>query len=234
MGFSMATAFDRRQILLYGVLPALVVGTLIAMYFSGVPWMRQFVAPDYQREYGAAENLQNLILIAMVILAVRKGRRESERRIRLCWFAIAAFAMLVLMEEIDWGYYYYLSLTGQPRHRHWEDTFNLHNQGGAAQWTMHVVDGVLIAGFGVLPVLVHFFPRTFHRLRPLTPSPYSILTLLVIVVTGHVAHYLDDTLAPPKGALHGNISEFREITTYWLALLYLGTVGTVPRNPAAN
>ncbi|MHC4956104.1 MAG: hypothetical protein ACYTGZ_19850 [Planctomycetota bacterium] len=225
----MRISIDRSQVLLYGVAPLTVVSILIAMYFSGVPWMHRFAAPPHQREYGAVENVQNLILLAIIVLTVFRSRRETDRRYRLAWLGIAFFGFLVLMEELDWGYHYYRTLTDQP-HRA-EDRFNVHNKGTATYWIKFVVDTGLIVWFGVMPVLVRFLPRTLRRIRPYIPSPYSILTLLVMVVTGTVAHHLDDQSPTPPGSLHNNISEFREITTYWLAFLYLRTV---PGNPAAK
>jgi len=210
---------DRTRILLYGVAPLVVVATLIAMYFSDVPWMHEFAAPDHQREYGAVENVQNLILIAMIILALRTGRRESDRRIRLAWLGVALFTLLVLMEEIDWGNNYYRSFAGQPQR--WDRTFNVHNHGATTYWIKFIVDTALIVGFGVLPVLMRFLPRTLRRLRPWTPSIYSILTLLVMVGAGGVAHRLEDAAGEHHGSLLHNISEFREISVYWLAYLYL-------------
>ena len=104
---------DRARLIRYGIIPLLTGLTLVAAYFSGVDPLMNLVARRGQREYGAVENLQNLLLILIAVRAWRAAGLETAPRMRYLGRALSVFAVFVLMEELDWGDHYYRSLTGK-------------------------------------------------------------------------------------------------------------------------
>jgi len=62
-------------------------------------------------------------------------------------------------------------------------------------------------------------------LQRLVPSRWCIATVAIMFVTARLAHWLDDLGAGiidgVQGNLHQNISEFRELSLYFLILLYV-------------
>lgn len=209
---------DRGRVLLYGVVPLAVGGVLVALYFSGVPRLQTLAAPSHQREYGLVENLQNLLLLAIVACAWRAGGREDTRRARLGWRAVALLALGVVLEEIDYGSHYWRSLTGRGGPA---VNFNLHNQGDLVDWIKRAFDATLFLVFVVAPFALRRLPE---RWRAWVPSPYSALTVVAALATSKLAHALEDRGWPNNASLRSNISEFREVGTYWLGLLYLNEI----------
>ena len=210
---------DRRRACAYGAVPALLGAGLVAAYFSGLSVLEEIAAPARQREFGLVENLQNLLLIGMAVIAARAARREPSARMRFAWWAVGLAAVFVLMEEVDWGDHYVAALTGR-RLRPGEH-FNLHNQGNVTGWTKRVVDTGLALGFVLAPMLSERLPV---RARPWLPSPYSFLTVVVALLSSRAGHWLEDAGFPNNGSLRSNISEFREVFVYWLAWLYLAEI----------
>lgn len=212
--------------LYYAILPAVVGAALVAGYFSGVEWLQTLVAPRTQREYGLVENLQNVTLLAIVWVSWRAAR-DVRGLARLGWLGLAAFAVLVFFEEIDWGNHYYRSWIGKPRVTTTEGHFNLHNQGNAQTPIKKVVDLGMLLFFFLLPLLSSKLPAALARW---IPHRWTIATALIGVALSRTAHVLEDT-AVHNGSLRSNISEFREVFVYWMSLLYLIELSCV-RRPA--
>ena len=211
---------DRARLIRYGLIPLLTGLTLVAAYFSGVDPLMNLVARRGQREYGAVENLQNLLLILIAVRAWRAAGLETAPRMRYLGRALSVFAVFVLMEELDWGDHYYRSLTGKQYVE--GELFNLHNKGEVNEWTKRIVDAGLVIGFALVPLfLASRFPA---RLQAWIPDRHSVLTLVTSLLVSKTAHLLEDGGWPNNGAFRNNISEFREIFVYWLAWLYLGEI----------
>jgi hypothetical protein len=207
---------DKRRLCLYGALPFAVGLLFVALYFSGVELLQAIASPASEREFGLIENTQNLVLLAAVVLCWRAGMRETERGWRL-FLRLAALACFVLfMEEIDWGDHYWSVLTGSERPA--GEHFNLHNRWDINRWLKKVVDVGFVVFFVLLPLGAKKLPARF---RPLLPDLHSALTLLGGLLVSQIAHWLDDAGWTHNLSLHNNISEFREVFTYWLGLLYL-------------
>lgn len=154
----------------------------------------------------------------MAVLCVRAGRRETAPRARLAWWAVGLFAALVLLEELDYGAHLYRAWNDIRYDADTTANVNIHSRGRLTKRIMVVVDTATVAAFAIAPFLVRFIPQ---RIRPFVPSPYSVMTLLVLVATGPLAKGMASSGWEHSGSLDGNFSEFREGITYWLAFLYL-------------
>jgi len=214
--------FQRRDIFLYLALPAGVGAALVGMFFSGVGWMQSLVVPVGNREYGLLENLQNLLLLAMIWVGWRSARRAVHGLDRAGWRALCVFALLVLLEEIDFGLHYYESLANVPDAER-ATVRNLHNQEGVLRWIKLAVDSCLALFFVALP----WAGRRIQQptVRWLMPSRGLTVTLLLSVLVSRLAHYGTDHGWPTNGSIKSNISEFRELFTYYVFLLYLFDLG---------
>jgi hypothetical protein len=96
---------------------------------------------------------------------------------------------------------------------------NLHNVGHTTQIIKSVVDLGLVVLFVMAPLAVRWV--RWPLLRYAAPSPYSILTLVVMVLVRTVAHGLESRGYGHGGTLTNNVSEFRELVVYYIFLLYL-------------
>ena len=210
---------DKRRILLYAVAPTSLSLLLIALYFSGVEILQTITSPASQREFGLIENAQNLLLLSAAVICWRAARLENHNAWRWFWH-LGTFACLVIfMEEIDWGDHYRSVLTGtqRPGGGH----FNIHNQGNITHWLKQLVDGGSVIFFLLLPLARKKLPV---KLQILIPDIHSVLPLLCGLLTSELAHGLEDAGWDNNGSLINNISEFREIITYWVGLLYFWEV----------
>ncbi|MEE8469361.1 MAG: hypothetical protein V3T22_12950 [Planctomycetota bacterium] len=213
---------QRRDIFLYLVLPAVVGAALLAMFFSGVGWLQSLVVPVVNREYGLLENLQNLLLLALIVVGWRAARRTQRGLDRAGWRALAVFALFVLLEEIDFGLHYYESLAGVPGAER-ATLRNFHNQEGVLRWMKLGVDSTLALFFVALPWAGR---RIQHpTVRWSMPSRWLTATLSLSLLVSRVAHYGTDHGWPTNGTIESNVSEFRELFTYYIFLLYLFDLG---------
>ena len=204
---------------------------MLALYFSGVPWLQNLASPAHQREFGLIENLQNLSILGMIILCIHSAASEKTFRWRGLWIVASVLAIGVLMEEIDWGNHYYTALTGNSMTE--AENFNIHNQSSLTDWLKRGVDITFLLGFVILPLFANRFPP---GIRLFLPVAYSALPLLVGFGVSQAAHAMEHAGWPNNQSLHKNISEFREMFTYWVVLLYLWEVSRrrVATRPSGN
>jgi len=213
----------RRALLLYAILPLGVSLVLVAMYFSGSSWMQAFVAPDFNREFGALETLQHLALLATALLLGRlawKSTLQPERAL----FVVGALGMtFILLEELDYGLHFYEALAGIPESER-AAVRNVHNlkRGSGdelADLMKRAADVVMVLYFCVLPFARHRVKRP--RLRAFVPSRWSFVLLAGTFLVSRLAHYLDDAGHGAGGSLTKAIGEFRELGVYVLWFLYV-------------
>ena len=83
---------------------------MVLMYFSGVHALQQIISPridgmyvNSQREFGLLENMQNVLLIAIVIIAGRAVFKPKPAWERAGFSGIALLSVFVLLEEMDYG-----------------------------------------------------------------------------------------------------------------------------------
>jgi len=212
----------KKRLLFYVVLPAAVSLMLIAAYFSGVPWLQHIISPNLpgidfntNRELGLPENLDNLLLVGIIIVAACGIRRKKLPLERVGFVLILLFSVWVLLEEVDYGWDFREFFLGQ----HPTSFRNLHNIGHTTQVLKSVVDLGLVVLFVVLPLAARRI--RWPLLRYAAPSAYSILTLVVMVLVRTLAHGLEFRGYGHGGTLTNNISEFRELVVYYIFLLYV-------------
>ena len=189
--------------------PVGATSLLVFAYMS--PRLRDVVAPkDRGREFGLLEGLQVLLLLAclatLVVAAIRT--RVGLRRALLA--AFAAGVLFLLLEETDCGMVYL--------GRGW----NVHHDWGLTRTLKVASDIAVFVLFFLVPLAIRR-PRT-RWMRFLRPSRWYIASVAAMVVVSKAAHQFVDRLEPPH-ALHGNVSEFRELFYYYILLIYAWDLG---------
>ncbi len=202
---------------IYWVLPALIVVTLMAMYFSGIDPLRQVVAPRINREFGLLENIQHLMLLWIVIIGVRAVRSSGHRWRRRMFLFIAVVTALLFLEEVDYGLHWWELIMGTPPEEQ-ASVRNLHNIGGTTQDIKYIGNIVMILMFVVMPFVAT--RSTSQWWRYFRPSRYLVITAVVTFLLARLAHYLYDSGYYPDGPISSNISEFREVMVYYVWLIY--------------
>ena len=210
--------FWSRSFLVYIAVPFSICGGLILLFFSGNPILQDFVAPHFNRELGALENLENVVLIAMVVLAARAAFRKPSRVDKTAFVIIAVLALFVFLEEIDYGLTYWEFLSGTlPEHQ--AQVRNIHNIGKNTIRIKQVVDLGFFILFALAPLAAIRMRNPY--LRYIAPSPWAIGNLVIMVALSKLAVHLNHSGFNLSGVLHSNISEFRELLMYYLSLVYL-------------
>lgn len=222
---------DRRKVFWYFVLPLAVTGSLLAMYFSGVRLLETLISAPYfeeigmasRREFGLVENLQNLILLGMIGVALWAVFKHPDRPVKVLMGFVALCTTVLFLEEIDYGlhlYEYFASVPPEER----VVRRNLHNVGTRTDLLKAGATGGAIILFGIVPFIP--FPASLRNaekgpgrwIRYLTPDRYMALMLVAMLIARVVGHTLDK-----RGfgfGLHGNMAEFRELVTYYMGLTY--------------
>lgn len=217
------------------VIPAVVSLGLMALYFSGIESLQSFVAPSIeglhpfsQREFGALEMMQNLVLLSIVFLLVDALLRAPALYLKLVFTVLCVVFIFLFLEEIDYGAHWVELLTGQPQpHSPHAWDRNIHNRSTASG----VQYGSYMIGAAKFFVALVFFAGPFllrrsgrAAVRLLRPSRWMAATVLLMVVLSLLAHELDQAglsiIDGSPGNLEYNISEFRELNLYYLFLLY--------------
>jgi hypothetical protein len=224
----------RHPATVYCAVPAIVSVALIGAYFSGVDWLQGIVSPNWDlpnpnapREFGLLENLQNVCLIAICVIATRAAIRASGTR-RLIFIGIALFTTFVLLEELDYGLHYYELATGVSSYDPTQ-VRNIHNIGKVDLFMKSAMNATLILYFGLLPLGLR---KSNHPLvRAYLPSVYCVLTLIVMLAMRTLAHGLQDMGVGNPGTIEKNLSEFRELNVYYLGILYVYDIAHRPSAP---
>ncbi len=226
-----------QNVVIYGGVPAVVSLALIGAYFSGVPVLQQVVSPnldlpnpDAAREFGLLENLQNVCLLVLVAIAVLAAKRRAGLG-RLFFGGIALFAAFVFLEEIDYGLHYYEIVTGASSYDP-EQVRNIHNIGDTNKYIKRIADILLVLCFGLLPLVLR--TNTNPLIRSVLPSPYCLLTLVVMLAMRSLAHGLQDLGVGNPGSIEKNLSEFRELNIYYLAVIYMFDIARRPFGTAPS
>ena len=226
---------SQHRLTAYVLLPAAVSLALMGLYFSGIGALQAIIVPKIPglqpyswREFGALEMLQNLVLLALIVLLIRSLRQARANALRAGLVVALAVTAFVLLEEIDYGLHFseWLSgSTGSLAPQGWNR--NLHNRvtEDGVQYGSYMK---LAANLAVVAALFIFPLLPPGRLpaiaRALQPSRWIIATVLLMVFMSWLAHTLDDaglaSVGGVPGPLEHNISEFRELNLYYLFLLY--------------
>lgn len=206
--------------------------------------------PDAYREFGLLENLQSLFVLAMVIILLIGAFRSVHRGQRVAFLALTLFSTFIFLEEIDYGTHFYAYAQLEDVAGWFEPArserfqallaqsdftatpFNLHNRGDLTDVIKGVAGAVMLLLFVVAPFLTERIKNPwFHYLAP---DRFTVITVVVMVVLRLVTHQLGNLDAQwvaeggntgrEVGAMNNNLSEFRELTTYYLFLVYLAVL----------
>lgn len=231
--------------LYYWILPALVMSLLVAMYFSGQPWLVDFISPPVgpwgahgNRELGLVETAQHLMLLAIALIFVRGAWRAEAAVQRIGCVLLALLFTAMLLEELDYGLHYYEWWQGRIE-RKIPGERNLHNRGDTTQTLKVIADAANLLWFVVLPLVALRLRQRW--LSYLAPSVWILSTVAVALLISQMAHELRELgLEPrlPDGrlrlALAYNVSEFRETVVYYIWLLYVHEIVNRRRWPLAQ
>lgn len=215
-----------RRLTLYVIVPLVVTLTLIALYFSGVPWLQAIVSPDVNRELGLLENLQVIVLLFLLSIPLRGLRMARDRRERAALLVLAAGCLFMLLEEMDYGLHLVDLARGDAAPR--GGVRNLHNLGENTRWMKRAGDLLMVLLFIVAPLCLRRSRSAW--VRYLLPDPYVLGTAVVGVGLSRFAHFLQDTTRQ-AGSISNNVSEFRELVTYYAFALYFHRVVLCRRPP---
>jgi hypothetical protein len=214
------------RLLLYGAGPLLLVGGLVAMYFSGVASLREVVSPemsgvrpDWSREFGLLESLQNLLLLAIVVVAILGLRRKRLLAERIALWALLFGALFMLLEETDYGLHYVELLQG------WDAAssgvsghHNIHRIGYTQVVMQNIAKFGMLTFFGGFAIV--FAGSRNAVLRYVAPDRFSVLAILLVTALQELVWNLSARAPDAHGSLTGNEVEFAELGIYYIALLY--------------
>jgi hypothetical protein len=211
---------------LYIGIPALICFLCLYGYFLGGEGIRAFLSPSslaiplfIQRELGFVEILQTLALMACVFFLCRICAQERGARIPLA--AFGALLVVVLFEEVDYGYVYFFAVLGHEPWTRW----SLHEN----QAVNHSIGGLAVNGLFLISIVA--IPLSFFRapsgIRRLIPSWAMVFSYWLYSKTFNLAHhyglsrkYRSDHAAAP-GSIDDSLREFSELAVYLMILAYL-------------
>jgi len=203
----------------YWIVPTILGGILVAMHFSGILWMQTFISPSTHRELGAPENIQNLIIFSVIILAIQGAKRKIWKMEKSAFVIVAAVSVFLLLEEMDYGRHIYKHFI-DPSFK-WS-IWNVHfmQEGLLTKILTVVVYIVLPLFFCVLPLLAR--KSSNHWVKYLSPEPYSIGTVLGMVLVSQTSQFLNnlDMYAEFSRQSGMIMSEFGEGYVHLLFFLY--------------
>lgn len=214
-----------NKLIVYGLLPLVVPAGLVLLYFSGLPWAQELVAPARNRELGLLEHLDLALLLAMLAMALLGLRRKKLRFERIGLIVLAGLLLFFTLEETDYGLNYLApqDLTpGRPAtvsSSLGSGVRNVHNLGGIDKMMASATDAGLIICFLILPLALARSSRPL--IRYLLPDRWSIVTLASMFLVVRLAQTLESAGFSSNLSLHKNLSEFQELVVYYLLAVYL-------------
>jgi len=201
----------------YWLGPTIVIGLMVYMYFSGIEWMQTLVAPVKNREFGLLENLQNVILISVVFVAVQGIRRKTLLLEKIAFFIVVLGSIFLLLEETNYGHHYMELLRGEKFKVGFR---NFHNMDRNQYLTIYtnIVYAILALFFCIYPLAAR--RSTIPWVRYLAPHPYSIGTVVSMVAVYQIAYFIYAHDAPHNLSLNGNLTEFGEVFIHYIFFVY--------------
>jgi hypothetical protein len=218
---SIFTAESRTERFYYWYLPLIVLIPSILMYFSGVHWMVEIICPSANREYGVIENLQLLAILYMAVISAMAVKKKTLILEKVGFALLSVFALLVLLEEMDWGAHFLEAITGERRTIFSEVTgvTNIHNQDDNAKWFKRPVYLIMAALFVIFPLNRDKFQNPF--LQYLTPKKAIVGTVIIAVLSDLIPRFTVLFNIRPDAGLGTNIGEFSEVMVYYTFALYV-------------
>jgi hypothetical protein len=210
---------SRAQHLYYWVLPLVAGWIFTAMYFSGIGWMAQIIAPTYDREFGLLENLDAVLILCTLVVAIRVAFLPMRPVFRVAVVLACIVTGFMFLEEIDYGLYWIEWMRGispgqGARIR------NLHNQ-GQNRYTSDLkaaANVILAALFVILPYVDRL--KRFWLVKMVSPSKMILFTVIAIVLMALTHQSLEPFNLPTNHVLDSNQSEFEELLIYYTFFVY--------------
>jgi len=203
----------------FWALPFFASVILILMNYSGIAWMQYIISPPINREFGLLENLQLLIILMMFRAAVKASFFKSNGWEKLGFGLLAVFAMLVFLEEVDYGLHYIEYFTnGGVEDK--ERVRNFHNQGNNNFYVRQAVIGIIVFVFVLLPfVLIRFKNALIQYFAPNRKMALAVVVYLAVGQLARITPKLDVFVV--NESLRGNHQEFEELVLYYIFWLYV-------------
>jgi hypothetical protein len=222
--------------LLYWIAPTIVMLFLILAFYLNWFGLSEVIAPKINREFGIIENIQNILLILIFLLAL-KGFRTREIKIeKYGYIIIMAATAFMFLEEIDYGLHYYDYIKGRQDDELTkvaifnEEVRNFHNNGSVILNVLKLVSyAVIILFFVALPLLPYSIKTKYPLLNYLSPSTLIIITALSLLILNQIALYLYKHYDYDNPSLDSNVSEFEEGMTYYIIFLYIREMVKKPK-----
>ena len=220
----------RKNIYLFIVIPVCLNSVLLSLYFSGIKELQQIIAPTIDflavrswREFGLLEQLQNICLLSTFFIFFRAYKTRKPTGEKILFFILSCVFIFLFLEEIDYGIHVYELFQGKYTG---VSNTNLHNvqlgKHDLGHFLKQFVDLTTIIWFITLPLLENKIKRPI--IKSILPSRYFVVGFLLTFLFSQIAHFLEgnnySTINGINGNLVGNISEFRELNTYYLYFLY--------------
>jgi hypothetical protein len=208
---------SRSQHLYYWVLPLVAGLTFTAMYFSGIGWMQEFIAPAYDREFGLLENLDAVLILCTLIVLIRMAFLPMRPLFKVGVALACMVTVFMFLEEIDYGLHWIEWMKeippGQSAHIR-----NIHNQGGATSDLKAVANVIVAAVFVILPYVDSL--KRFRLVKMASPSKMILFTVIATVTIALTHQALEPYDLPTNGGLNSNQSELEEVLIYYTFFVY--------------
>ena len=216
-----------KEHIIHWISPSFVVGICMYIYFFDTLGMSHLIAPEYNREFGLIENIQLLIILAIIFVSFKKLTKAKTKSIKLVFALILVGSILIFLEEIDYGLHYYDYFIGKSNEQisiefsHKNSIRNIHNQGNL----LHYIKLLAYISLGLIVVIPIVLKRLNYRnkyLNYIVPQHYFIYTIMSMTFINRAALYIDEFLKNNDiNSLNSNVSEFEEVFIYYIVFLYI-------------
>lgn len=220
----------KKNIYLFVVIPVCSNCILLGLYYSGIHELQQIIAPTIDflavrswREFGLVEQLQNICLLSTVALFFHSFIKREPASEKLFFLTLSIIVLFLFAEEIDYGMHIYELIQGEYSG---VGNTNLHNvvigKHDYGHYLKQLMDLTTIIWFILLPMLSNRIKTPL--IKSLLPTRFFIVGFFLTFVFSQIAHFLQGNdfgiINGVEGNMVGNISEFRELNTYYLYFLY--------------
>ena len=219
---SEAKKMSVKEHMYYWLIPMLVLGISMIFYFSRIPVLVNIICPQGNCEWGFLENLQLLVIVAILVVSVIGFFRKRELVLKWLFGFIAVFAIFVFLEEIDYGEHFAQLLAGAQGEDYNEQIIsfrNIHNRGNNAKLFKRSVYLIMAMIFVIAPFYKSKVrnPRIYYFM----PSLKIVLVALLTIISDLVPRIIVLLGGNKEGGLGVETGEFSEIMVYYIFFIYL-------------
>jgi hypothetical protein len=208
---------SRTQHLYYWVLPLVAGWTFTAMYFSGIGWMQEIIAPTYDREFGLLENLDAALILCTLIVLMRTAFLPMRLVFRIAFVMACLVTLFMFLEETDYGLQSIEWFKGIPPGQG-ATIRNFHNQAGNTDDIKDLANVIIAVVFVILPYLDPL-PK-FLLVKVFSPSKRILFTVIVTALIALTHEVFDPYNLASNHVLDSNQSEFEEVLIYYTFFVY--------------